>query len=294
MFVLIADYQVLTDREKTSGLSETVLELLLDYLAVGIDPERSSIFCHSYVQSLNQLILPFMSMVSVGELERNPTVKDEIRMADQPTVSSLMFTYPVHQAADILAVKGNLVPAGKDQLPHLELTRDIARRFNLRYAGGQTYFPVAEALLSEAPLLLGVDGQKMGKSLGNAIAIGASEDETAALIRRAKTDSERTITYDPDARPEVSNLVMLGALCAGSTPESFAEEIVAAGSRALKERVTEAVNEYFRPIRERRRTFTQDESWVWKVLHDGNERARGEADQTLDDVMSMMGMRYPI
>lgn len=163
VFVIIADYQVLTDRDVADRLGEYMEGMLLDYLAVGIDPARSTVFNHSAVPALNQLMLPFLSLVSVAELNRNPTVKDEIAHSRQSAVSGLMFTYPVHQAADILFCKGNLVPVGQDQLPHLEVTRIVARRFNERYGA---VFPEPDALLSDAPLLLGTDGTKMSKSRG--------------------------------------------------------------------------------------------------------------------------------
>jgi tryptophanyl-tRNA synthetase len=172
VFVLIADYQVLTDRDTAERLDEHVTGLLLDYLAIGLDPARTVVFAHSAVPALNQLLLPFLSLVSVPELSRNPTVKDEIAHSRQSAVSGLMLTYPVHQAADILFCKANLVPVGQDQLPHLEITRVIARRFNDRF--GTPVFPVPDALLSAAPLLLGTDGTKMSKSRGNSIPLAAA------------------------------------------------------------------------------------------------------------------------
>ncbi|GAA2120567.1 hypothetical protein GCM10009759_69590 [Kitasatospora saccharophila] len=129
--IVIPDYQAITDRDRADRPAEHAENLVLDYLAVGVDPERATIFTHSAVPSLNQLMLPFLSLVSVAELSRNPTVKDEITHSRQGTVSGLMFTYPVHQAADILFCKADLVPVGQDQLPHLELTRTIARRAEL-------------------------------------------------------------------------------------------------------------------------------------------------------------------
>src|SRR5437763_218464 len=196
LLVLIADYQAITDRDSPAHLPGDVEGLVADYLAAGIDPSRAVIFTHSQIAELNQLVLPFLSLVSVSELRRNPTVKEEIA-AGAATTSALMFTYPVHQAADILFCHANLVPVGRDQLPHVELARTIARRFNDRYAPGTPYFPEPEALMGTAPLLLGLDGRKMGKSRGNAIALGATADETARLIRAAKTDAERPITYEP-------------------------------------------------------------------------------------------------
>ncbi|RST23122.1 tryptophan--tRNA ligase, partial [Streptomyces sp. WAC04770] len=231
VFVLIADYQVLTDRDTAERLQEYTDGLLLDYLALGIDPARSTVFNHSAVPALNQLLLPFLSLVSVAELGRNPTVKDEIAHSRQSAVSGLMYTYPVHQAADILFCKGNVVPVGQDQLPHLELTRTIARRFNERYGN---LFPEPEALLSTAPLLLGTDGTKMSKSRANSIPLGATADETARLIRGATTDADRHTTYDPDARPGVSSLVLLAALCLDRDPHEVAAEIGGGGAAALK------------------------------------------------------------
>src|SRR6476619_457638 len=153
LLVLIADYQTITDRVAPVRLPHDVEGLVADYLAVGIDPDRAIIFTHSQVPELNQLILPFLSLISVAELGRNPTVKDEIAMIGGGSTSALMFTYPAHQAADILFCHANLVPVGKDQLPHLELTRTIARRFNERYSPDAPYFPEPEALLSRAPLV---------------------------------------------------------------------------------------------------------------------------------------------
>ena len=290
VFVLIADYQVLTDRDVAEHLDEYVTGLVLDYLAIGIDPARTVIFAHSAVPALNQLLLPFLSLVSVPELNRNPTVKDEIAHSRQSAVSGLMLTYPVHQAADILFCKANLVPVGQDQLPHLELTRLIARRFNERF--GVPVFPVPDALLSAAPLLLGTDGEKMSKSRGNTIPLSASADETARLIRGARTDAERHVGYDPRLRPEVSSLLLLAALCLGRDPREVAEGIGAGGAAALKEVVTAAVNETLAPIRARRAEYARDLGYVRQVLREGNERADAIAAATLDEVKAAMGMRY--
>ncbi|MFB7213533.1 tryptophan--tRNA ligase [Streptomyces sp. NPDC056255] len=286
VFVIIADYQVLTDRDVADRLGEHTEGMLLDYLAVGIDPARSTVFNHSAVPALNQLMLPFLSLVSVAELNRNPTVKDEITHSRQSAVSGLMFTYPVHQAADILFCKGNLVPVGQDQLPHLEVTRTVARRFNERYGA---VFPEPEALLSDAPLLLGTDGTKMSKSRGNSIALGADADETARLIKGAKTDAERHITYDPENRPGVSSLVLLAALCLGRDPHAVAEEIGGGGAAALKRTVTDAVNSRMAPIRARRAEYARDMGYVRSVLRAGNERANEIAMATLEEVRGVMG-----
>jgi tryptophanyl-tRNA synthetase len=222
-------------------------------------------------------------------LNRNPTVKDEIAHSRQSSVSGLMFTYPVHQAADILFCKGNLVPVGRDQLPHVEITRTIARRFTERYG---PVFPEPDALLSAAPVLLGTDGSKMSKSRGNAISLAASADETARLLRGARTDADRHITYDPANRPEVSSLVLLAALCLDRAPAEVAAEIGAGGAAGLKRVVTEAVNEFLAPIRARRAEYAADLTFVRSTVRAGNARANSIADRTLAEVRSAMGMRY--
>ena len=290
VMVLVADYQTITDRDSPDTLPADVLGLIADYLAAGLDPDRCTIFAHSQIASLNQLMLPFLSLVSVAELSRNPTVKDE--SASAGPMSALMFSYPVHQAADILFCQANLVPVGQDQLPHVEVTRAIARRFNERYAPGRPYFPVPDSLLSDAPLLLGVDGGKMSKSRRNAIALAASEDETARLIRGARTDGERVISYQPDRRPEVSNLVLLAALCLDQPPAEVAAGIGDGGAAALKRLVTEALNERLRPLRARRRELAADPGYLRQVLATGNQRARDIADRTLADVQSLMHTKY--
>lgn len=294
-WILVADYQVITDRDGVGPLRERVLSLVADALAVGVDPERSTIFTHSAVPALNQLMLPFLSLVTESELHRNPTVKAELEATDGRAMSGLMLTYPVHQAADILFCQANLVPVGKDQLPHLEQARLIAQRFDKRYGRADKKHPVfrrPEALLSEAPLLLGLDGAKMSKSRGNTIEIRMSADQTAKLIKKAKTDSQRTITYDPSQRPEVSNLLMLASLCNGRDPRQLAEEIGDGGAGKLKALVTEAINDYFAPIRQRRQELAANEDYLLQVLHAGNDKANQVASETLDNVRKAMKMDY--
>ncbi len=286
--VLIADYQVITDRDTTEHIQDNVYNMIMDYLACGIDPDKTMIYAHSAVPACNQLMLPFLSLVSEAELARNPTVKAEME-ASGHELTGLLLTYPVHQACDILFCKGNIVPVGRDQLPHIELTRLIARRFNNRYG---KVFPEVDALLSETPLLPGLDGRKMSKSYGNAISISMTAEETAKRIKKSQTDSERMITFDPEKRPGVSGLLSTAAICTGRAPEDIAAEIGMGGSGALKAYVTEAVNSYFAPIRERRLQFEGDLSYVRDVLAEGNRRANEIAERTLDEVREAMGMVY--
>jgi tryptophanyl-tRNA synthetase len=292
MLVLIADYQAITDRTAPAGLPGDVLGLVADYLAAGLDPARTAIFAHSQVTAIHQLLLPFLSLVSVAEVGRNPTVKDEIAAAGTAGVSALMFSYPVHQAADILSVRASVVPVGRDQLPHLELARTIARRFNDRYSPGGPYFAEPAALLGSAPVLLGTDGTKMSKSRRNAVPLRATADETARLIRGARTDAERVITYEPERRPEVSSLVLLAALCRDEPPAQVAAQIGAGGAAALKRAVTDAVNQRFAPFRSRRAELARDRGHLRAVLAAGNERAGVLAAATLDDVRALMHTRY--
>jgi len=287
VLVVVADYQVIADRDHPDDIARVVNEIVLDYLACGLDPDHTTIFAHSAVPALHQLMLPFLSLVGMGELSRNPTIKDEIKLGGRPSVSGLMMTYPVHQAADVLFCKADLVPVGRDQLPHLELTRSIARRFNERYA---KVFSMPDALLGSAPLLLGLDGRKMSKSLGNGIALRDTDDQITAKVRAARTDAMRLITFEPDRRPEVANLVRIAALCAGRDPVALADEIGAGGATALKALVVDSVSAFLAPIRERRASY--DEADARRVLERGARRARGLADETLDQVRAAMGMVY--
>ena len=289
--IIIADYQVITDRDTTEHIEDNVLNLVLDYMAAGIDPNKTMIFTHSAVPAENQLMLPFLSLVTEAELHRNPTVKSEME-ASGHALTGLLLTYPVHQACDILFCKANVVPIGKDNLPHVEITRTIARRFNERYAKKNPVFPEPSAILSEAPEIPGLDGRKMSKSYGNSIMLGATAEETAKLIKKSPTDSERRITFDPIARPQVSALLTTAGLVTGRDPKDIAEEIGDSGAGALKKYVIESVNEFLAPHRERRAELAKDMDSIRDILHDGNKRANEIANETLQQVRDAMGMRY--
>ena len=286
--IIIADYQVITDRDTTANIADNVHNMVIDYLACGIDPEKTIIFTHSAVPALNQLMLPFLSLVTESELMRNPTVKAE-QEASGHALTGLLLSYPVHQACDILFCKGNVVPVGKDQLPHIEQTRQIARRFNERYGH---VFPEPHGLLTDAVEIPGLDGRKMSKSYGNAITLSATEEETAKLIKKSQTDSERMITFDKENRPGVSALLTTAALTTGRTEQDIAAEIGNDGAGALKRYVTESVNAYLAPIRERRRELEGQPEMVREILHEGNRRANEIANTTVDEVREAMGMVY--
>ncbi len=290
--IVIADYQVLTDHDSYKEIAENTKQLTIDYISAGIEPSNDVIiFPHSYVPELNQLMLPFLTLVSNSELSRNPTVKEEIQAAGIKSVNAGMYTYPIHQACDILFCKGDVVPVGKDQLPHIEMTRTIARRFNERFSKKNPVFPEPQGLLSKTPSVAGLDGfQKMSKSRNNAIFLSSTADETAKLIKKAKTDAQRFITYDPENREEVSNLLSLISLCTNEDPNEIAQRIGDGGAGLLKKTLTEAINEYLRPIREKRAQLEKDPEYIRSVLLNGVDRARELAQVTLNEVREAMNM----
>ncbi|MBR4449002.1 MAG: tryptophan--tRNA ligase [Treponema sp.] len=290
--ILIADYQVLTDHDAFDKISQNTKQLVIDYLAAGIEPgENVCIYPHSHVPEANQLMVPFLTLVSSAELDRNPTVKDEIIKSGMKSVNAGMLTYPVHQAVDILFCKGNVVPVGKDQLPHLEVARLIAKRFNKKFCPENPVFPEPHALLSKTPMIMGLDGSaKMSKSLGNTIMLSATEDETAKLVKKAKTDGQREITYEPETRPEVANLLRIISLCTGEEPEAIAKNIGNGGGGMLKDCLTEALNKELRPLREKRAELEKDPEYIRKVLNRGVEQAREIAQKTLIEVRHVMNM----
>lgn len=294
--IVIADYQVITDRNELGDVVNNVYDIVIDNIAAGLDPENSTFFCHSQIPELNQLLIPFLSLVTESELHRNPTVKAELE-ASGGALSGLLLTYPIHQAADILFTKANLVPVGKDQLPHIEISRIIARRFNERFGN---VFPEPEALLSKTPNIPGLDGRKMSKSFGNAISLGMSADETAAIIKKSPTDSIREISYDPENRPGVSALLTYIALCKnyevdGDCQKQIADEINSKpnyGAGLLKQMTIDAVNDFLSEHRKKRAELSQDLDYVKSILHKGIGNARKDAIETLEQVQNAMGMIY--
>ena len=279
--IIIADYQVITDRDTTEHIQDNVLNLVLDYMAAGIDPTKTMMFTHSAVPAENQLLLPFLSLVTEAELHRNPTVKSEME-ASGHALTGLLLTYPVHQACDILFCKANVVPIGKDNLPHVEITRTIARRFNERYAKKNPVFPEPAAILFRRTGDTGPrrsqDEASRSRQLHHA---GRHRRETAKLIKKSPTDSERKITFDPIARPQVSALLTTARTGDRPRPEGHAAEIGDAGAGALKAYVIESVNGFLAPHRERRAELAKDMDSIRDILHDGNARANAIAERPL-------------
>lgn len=290
-FIVIADYQVLTDRNRTADIPANISSIVLDYLSLGLDPwnHRTYIFNHSQIPELHQLVIPFSMLVTVGELKRNPTTKEEMKASGIQSPSVGMFMYPVSQAADILFCKSTVVPVGKDQLPHIELTRKIAARCNDLYA--EKVFPEPVALLSQSPLLLGLDGQqKMSKSRGNAVFLTMSADDVERAIKKAKTDSREEIIHDPTKRPEVSNLLQLFSLCSDMAIKDIERLFERKGYAEFKKSLADVVNSHLDPIRARRAEMEKESGIVGEVLRKGIREARTRAETTLDQLRHAMKM----
>ena len=296
-YIIIADYQVLTDHlSDTAKVEKNIREILLDYLAVGIDPEKSTIFIQSAVPKLSELTLYFSFLVSVARLRQNPTVKTESLNAgldsEKDNITYGFLGYPVSQVADILLFRANLVPAGEDQRPHIELTREIAHRFNNLFG---EVFPEPDILLSDASRLPGLDGRKMSKSLGNAINLSDTREEVEMKIAKAVTDPSRIHANDP-GHPDICNIFQY--YNAFSTPETVDEirnmcESGKIGCRECKQRFSAIINDFLDPIRERRKKFEQDDDYLREVLHAGNERARMAGEETMRLVRKAMKYDYP-
>ena len=287
--IIIADYQVITDRDTTANIADNVRNMVVDYLACGIDPAKTIIFTHSAVPALNQLMLPFLSLVTESELLRNPTVKAE-QDASGHALTGLLLTYPVHQACDILFCKGNIVPVGKDQMPHIEQTRQIARRFNERYGH---VFPEPDGLLNDAA---GHPRPRRPQDVEELWQrhqpVGHRRRDGEAHQEVARPTPTATSPTTPKDRPGVSALLTTAALCTGRAEADIAAEIGDGGSGTLKKYVTESVNAYLAPIRERREELLGDMGYIEDVLHEGNRRANEIANATLDEVRETMGMVY--
>lgn len=291
VFVIISDFQYLTDRLDTKDIERNATEVLLDYLACGIDPKKSTIFMQSRVPALAELFVYFSMLVSVSRAQQNPTVKEEVRATAKGKMSLGMLSFPVSQAADILAFDADLVPVGDDQLPHVEQTREIARVFNNLY--GET-FREPEALLSKMPRLIGLDAeQKMSKSRGNAVFLSDPKDVVLKKIKSAVTDSGKDIVYDPKKKPAVSNLLMMYHLFSGKEIAEIESMYAGKGYAEFKSDLAETVNAYLDPIRARRAEFAQDTAYLSSVLTEGTERAVEVSEKVLRRARTAMRYDYP-
>jgi tryptophanyl-tRNA synthetase len=289
-FFEVADWHaVTTEYEHTKGIAADSIDVVIDWLASGIDPEQSVVFVQSEVREHAELHLLFSMLITVARLERNPTLKEQVRdleLGENVTYGHL--GYPVLQAADILIYKADAVPVGEDQLPHLEITREIARRFNTLYG---EVFPVPEPLLTEFPRLPGLDGKRMSKSLGNAILISDPPEVIAKKVSSAITDPEKVYMGDP-GHPDVCNIFAYQRrFNTGAVAEIRATCVEGTrGCVKCKQEAGRAIADFLAPIRERRQALEADKAALRKVLDEGAERAREVAQATMGEVRKAMGL----
>lgn len=291
-FLIIADVQALTTNfDKPEKLSEDVRQVARDYLAAGIDPEKTTIFVQSLVPEIAELTVFYSMIVTVNQLRHNPTIKSEAEQYGYKEMSYGFLGYPVSQAADITFCQANLVPVGEDQIPHIEQTRKIVRKFNNMYG---EVFPEPEALISDFPRLMGLDGKnKMSKSLNNAIYLSDSKDEVQQKIMQAKTDPARIHKDDP-GHPEVCTVYHYHEAFNSEESDEIAEKCRAGtiGCVACKKRLAEKLNAFLDPMRERRKKYLENPELVDKILMEGTEKAREEAQKTMEKVREVMKIDY--
>ena len=293
-YVLIADAQALTDNaDDPNKVRNAVIEVALDYLAVGIDPERTTICLQSALSALPELTMLYLNFVTVARLERNPTIKAEIQLRGfGRNIPAGFVCYPVAQAADITAFKARVVPVGEDQAPMIEQTNEIVRRINRQV--GRDLLPEAKALIPEAGRLPGVDGKaKMSKSLGNAISLSASPETIREAVRRMYTDPDHLRVSDPG---RVEGNVVFAYLDAFAENRDEVESLKARylagglGDAAVKRRLEEILQAMIAPIRERRRELAEDRTFVREALREGTQKARAVTATTLSEVKDALGV----
>ncbi len=294
-FLMVADVQALTDNyENPQKVRDNVFEVVADNLAVGINSEKVTYFIQSQIPEIAELTVFFSNMVTVSELQRNPTVKLEIsekgNLFKDGNVTFGFLGYPVSQAADICFLKAEIVPVGEDQLPVLEQANRITKKFHKYY--GET-FPQIKALLSETPRLLGLDGKKMSKSLNNAIYLSDSENSINEKIKKAKTDSENKVYYDLEKKPEISTLMEYYKLATGKNFKEIEEEFLGIIYYSeFKKKLSEELNNFLEPIRERRKKYEENPELIWNILEDGRKKVREIAKENLKEVKEKMKIDY--
>ena len=307
MFVMIADAQALTDNaDNPEKVRQNILEVALDYLACGLDPEKCTLFIQSQIPQLCELSFYYMNLVTVSRLQRNPTVKSEIQMRNfEASIPVGFFTYPISQAADITAFKANVVPVGEDQLPMLEQTKEIVRKFNSVY--GDTLVE-PEILLPENQACLrlpGTDGKaKMSKSLGNCIYLSEEPDEIQKKVFSMFTDPTHIKVSDPGKLEGNTVFTYLDAFC---RPEYFAEFLPdyanlqelkdhytrgGLGDMKVKRFLNNVLQAELEPIRNRRKEYQKDIPYVYEILKKGSEKAEAVAEKTLQEVKASMKINY--
>lgn len=290
VFIIISDFQLLTDRFETEKIQQHIFDLVLDYVACGIHPEKSVIFIESRVPAIAELFMYLSMLVSVARAQTNPTVKEEVKSTAGGSMSLGMLNFPVAQAADILVFDADLVPVGDDQLPHIEQTRDVARSFN--HIFGST-FKEPQALLSQTPRLMGLDAtQKMSKSRNNAIFLSDNQDIVAQKIKTAVTDSGKDIIYDPDHKPAIANLLLMYHLFSGESIKDIEQRYRGKGYVQFKKDLTDVINTFLDPIRSLRQELAKDETYLSLILQKGTERAQEESEKMMKKVRKAMRFDY--
>ncbi|MFZ6748363.1 tryptophan--tRNA ligase [Undibacterium sp. Ren11W] len=295
-YIMIADAQALTDNmDDPAKVHNNVLEVALDYLAVGIDPCKSTIFIQSQIPELTELTYYYMNLVTVARLERNPTIKQEIVLRNfERDIPAGFFTYPVSQAADITAFKATLVPVGDDQIPMIEQTNEIVRRFNRLVK--QDILLECEALVPEIGRLPGIDGKaKMSKSLGNSINLGASAAEIKAAVKNVYTDPLHLRVEDPGHLEGNVAFIYLDAFDQDKISlQDMKDHYVRGGlgDSKVKQRLEAVLQDMLTPIRERRQEYEKDRAQVLQMLKIGTERAREIAAKTTDEVKAALGLKH--
>ena len=295
-FIMLADAQALTDNmDDTGKVHRNVVEVALDYLAVGIDPAKSTILIQSQIPELAELTFYYLNIVTVARLERNPTVKEEIRLRGfERDIPAGFLTYPASQAADITAFKASLVPVGEDQIPMIEQTNEIVRRFN-RVAEREVLVE-CKALVPEIGRLPGIDGKaKMSKSLGNTINLGATADEIRAAVKKVYTDPLHLRVQDPG---HIEGNIAFTYLDAFDLDQAGLAEMKAhyqrggLGDSIVKARLEACLQELLAPIRARREELAKDRGYIMQILKEGTYKAREVAARTADEVKAALGLSY--
>jgi tryptophanyl-tRNA synthetase len=290
-FYMVADYHALmSEYADPSAMKENIIDNIADFLACGLDPEKSVIFVQSDVPEHLELNMILSAITPLSWLERCPTYKEQLREVEGRDLATYGFLgYPVLQAADIMIYKANAVPVGEDQLPHLELTREIARRFHHFYK--KEIFPEPEGLLTKTPRLLGVDNRKMSKSYGNAVNLSDSPEEVKKKIKAMITDPQRIKKDDP-GHPDICNVYSYYKFFFPELAGSVSEECKAAkiGCVADKAKLADCIIELLRPIQERRNMILSDKAGLQAVLKKGAEKARAVARETMCEVRKAAGI----
>jgi tryptophanyl-tRNA synthetase len=288
---LIADYHSLTTDPDSSAIYQNSIDMLIDWLAAGLDPKLSPMFRQSQIKEHAELHLIFSMLITTSRLERNPTLKEQVRDLEMENIGYGHLGYPVLQAADILVYKGDVVPVGEDQLPHIEITREIARRFNALYCPDKPVFPEPEGKLTQFARLPGLDGRRMSKSLGNTILLSDSPDEIRKEMRTAVTDPQKIRKGDP-GRPDICLVFAYhNKFNVGEVAEIRAGcESGALGCVDCKMRCANRIVDALAPLREKRAYFESHMDEVKAILDDGETRARAVARQTMSEVHEAMKM----